>query len=299
MWSPNDRVLRIRLTNLKQPYFSHLKPLKIIGAVLLVGVLTLLTQVGGLVYLGSLLVNKPIRKRTTKKGVAFLLKFSSFIILYLVTTLLIVPLLAKPFGRVPLPLTETRHLRPINVLTCVLNRHYVRPELGRVALDVAESMNEKYPGAVVNYLDANFPFFNGFPLMPHLSHKDGKKLDLAFCYQDSETQQPTNRAPSFIGYGICEEPLSGEENTAAFCAEKGYWQYSVLKQVVPQSSKSRFLFDAPRTQTLVQLFAARPAIGKIFIEPHLKSRLHLSSPKIRFHGCRAVRHDDHLHVQLN
>ncbi len=33
-------------------------------------------------------------------------------------------------------------------------------------------------------------------------------------------------------------------------------------------------------------------------KPHLKTRLKLSSAKIRFHGCQAVRHDDHIHVQL-
>ncbi|MFT5619364.1 MAG: hypothetical protein ACI85I_002607, partial [Arenicella sp.] len=41
------------------------------------------------------------------------------------------------------------------------------------------------------------------------------------------------------------------------------------------------------------------AYGKVFIEPHLKTRLGLENySKIRFHGCQAVRHDDHIHVQL-
>ena len=39
-------------------------------------------------------------------------------------------------------------------------------------------------------------------------------------------------------------------------------------------------------------------ISKIFIEPHLKKRMNLKNPKIRFHGCRAVRHDDHIHLQI-
>ena len=60
----------------------------------------------------------------------------------------------------------------------------------------------------------------------------------------------------------------------------------------------KYRFDEERTKALVLLFAANQSIGKIFIEPHLKQRLHLTSNKIRFHGCRAVRHDDHLHVQL-
>ena len=41
------------------------------------------------------------------------------------------------------------------------------------------------------------------------------------------------------------------------------------------------------------------AIKKIFIEPHLKTRWGLKNyQKIRYHGCHAVRHDDHIHVQL-
>ena len=35
----------------------------------------------------------------------------------------------------------------------------------------------------------------------------------------------------------------------------------------------------------------------IFIEPHLKNRLKIGNNRIRFHGCKAVRHDDHIHFQ--
>ena len=174
----------------------------------------------------------------------------------------------------------------------------MRPELKQAAQKVANQMNEKFPGTTVNYLDANFPFLDRFPLIPHLSHNDGKKLDLAFFYEDSQTGNDTNKAPSWIGYGVCEDPLPGEENTAKFCGQQGYWQYSFLTAVVPQSNKGDFTFDAQRTRALVNLLASSEEIGKIFIEPHLKQRLGLKSDKIRFHGCQAVRHDDHIHMQL-
>jgi murein endopeptidase len=67
---------------------------------------------------------------------------------------------------------------------------------------------------------------------------------------------------------------------------------------MPQGSKGDFLFYPQKTKALVELFANDSRIGKIFIEPHLQLRLHITSNKIRFHGCRAVRHDDHIHVQL-
>jgi len=259
--------------------------------------LTILTQIGGIVYLVSLLTQKFIDKRVKRKPLRMVSKLSAFLILYLISTFAIVPLLAKPFGRVAMPFTENNNLRPLNILTCLLNRHYVQPELKEVAFDVAAQMNKKHPGTIVNYLECNFPFFDGFPLIPHLSHNDGKKLDLAFMYLDKSGRQ-TNETPSFIGYGVNEEPRSSEKNMPEYCSEKGYWQYSFLSSIIPQGNKSDFIFDDTRTKYMVNLFASNPSIDKIFIEPHLKTRLNLSSEKIRFHGCQAVRHDDHLHVQL-
>ena len=159
-------------------------------------------------------------------------------------------------------------------------------------------MNETHPGTVTNYLDANFPFIDQFPLWPHLSHNDGKKLDLSFQYNESATGQITNDIPSLIGYGICEEPADGEENKPLYCSGKGNWQYNLLRDIVPQINKLKFTFDDSRTRAIVNSFAAQEALEKIFIEPHLKTRLGLTSSKIRFHGCQAVRHDDHIHVQL-
>lgn len=268
------------------------------GRTIIFLVLTVLTQIGGLVYVINFstygFINRKVNNTWLRKGC----KLASFILLYTVATFIIVPVLAKPFGRVRLPIRPTNNLSPLTFLTCLLNRNYVRKDLKEVALQVAGEMNSRYPGTVINYLDGNFPFFNGFPLFPHLSHNDGRKLDLAFCYKDRQTMQETNATPSPIGYGICEEPTETEKNTAAFCAEEGYWQYSFLKTVMPQGSKNDFLFYAQKTKALVELFANDSRIGKIFIEPHLKTRLQITSDKIRFHGCQAVRHDDHLHVQL-
>lgn len=272
--------------------------IKVSLTIVLFCLLTVLTQVGGLVYLFSILIHKLTDRWTSNNYLKATYRFTSFLTLYLLSTFFIVPSIAKHFGRVPLPLTETNHLQPLNILTCLLNRNYVRPELKQTAFEVAKKMNDKFPGTTTNYLDANFPFIDKFPLIPHLSHNDGKKLDLSFCYLDTKTGEPTNECPSFIGYGICEEPRPNEKNIANFCADKGYWQYSFLTKVISQESKQDFTFDRYKTRELVNLFATQQAIGKIFIEPHLKIRLHLTSDKIRFHGCQAVRHDDHIHVQL-
>lgn len=260
--------------------------------------LTIVTQIGGFVFLLSLLLYNKINHISPSSIVRTSIKVLSFVILYLILTFIIIPPIAKVFGRVALPITETNHVKPLTFLTCLLNRHYVRPELKQATFSIAKKLHHNNPSTVVNYLDGNFPFINKFPLFPHLSHNDGKKLDLAFYYTDNLTGQQSNDCPSFIGYGICEEPLPHEENKPAFCKEKGYWQYSFLTKVIPQKNKPRYKFDETRTKELLSYLIENASIGKIFLEPHLKTRLQLSSPKIRFHGCQAVRHDDHIHIQL-
>jgi hypothetical protein len=260
--------------------------------------LTILTQIGGVVYLLHFTTYRFINRKVNNQWLRRLSKGATFVLFYLMATFLIVPILAKPFGRVQLPVSTTNSLRPLTFLTCLLNRNYVRKDLRDVAFGVASEMNRKYPGTVVNYLDANFPFIKGFPLFPHLSHNDGKKMDLSFCYKNKQSLIDTNDVPSPIGYGICEEPIGAEKNTPQYCADNGYWQYSFLKSIMPQGGKDDFVFHAEKTKYLVQLFAKNDRIGKIFIEPHLQTRLQLTSDKIRFHGCQAVRHDDHIHVQL-
>lgn len=168
----------------------------LIGRAFLFLLLTLFTQIGGIVYLITLAGFKVIDRNISGRKAAAMAKFSSFILFYLISTFLILPLLAKPFGRVPLSITIRHHLKPLTVWTCLLNRNYVRPELKNLAEQVAMEMDKKFPGTVTHYLDANFPFINKFPLPPHLSHNDGKKLDLAFCYLDSKTGTQTSGVPS-------------------------------------------------------------------------------------------------------
>jgi murein endopeptidase len=53
-----------------------------------------------------------------------------------------------------------------------------------------------------------------------------------------------------------------------------------------------------RLGAMLRWLADDPRVGRMFLEPHLEARLGVSSTKIRFQGCRAARHDDHLHVEL-
>lgn len=59
-----------------------------------------------------------------------------------------------------------------------------------------------------------------------------------------------------------------------------------FKMVLNHHFEWTFFVDTPRTH-------------KIFIEPHEKQKLSLTSKyKIRIHGCKAIRHDDHIHLEV-
>lgn len=268
------------------------------GIIAMIFILTVLTQVGGIALILSIMIGSRLNRNINRVWQRIGIQIGSFFVVYLLFVFAIVPAMAKPLGRVPLPLFELKGVRPANALTFLLNRNYVRPELKRIVFNTADFVNKKYPGSTLNYLDASFPFINKFPLFPHLSHNDGKKLDVSFFYKDSATNQETKEVPSWIGYGVCEEPMPGEVNRPEECGQKGFWQYSLLREYISQSEKRNFMFDAIRTKSLVNAFANEKNVGKILIEPHLKNRLKLTSSKIRLHGCNAVRHDDHIHVQL-
>ncbi len=258
--------------------------------------LTLLTQIGGLVWLVALGISKWLRGR-------FRLRFLNvlvFLVLYLFATAVAVPLAARRLGRVPLPVFANPHLKPENGLFALLNRHYVRPELRRALEDVALQMQARYPGAVVWYMDANFPFIDGYPLEPHFSHKDGKKVDIAFYWKDKTSGKLLDGTPSPIGYGACAEPLPGEYDYAADCESKGYWYISLDKTLAePFFDKNKCSFETAMTSELARLLAEHPVVGKILIQTHLEKRLGLERyDKFRQQGCKAARHDDHFHVQI-
>ncbi|MFD2566366.1 hypothetical protein [Pseudotenacibaculum haliotis] len=252
--------------------------------------LTLITQIGGVIYLFSVLIIKRKKKRYRLK------RFLVFASLYLFATYLVVPNTSSFIsGRVQVQ-TNT-HMRAHNFLTGLLNRNYVSKDLHESLIDIASKVNNRFHEIQLIYLDANFPFFDGFPLLPHLSHNDGKKIDISFIYND-QNGIITNRKPSNSGYGVFEEPKENEFDQTKECKEKGAWQYDYPKYLTFGVHKELSL-NEKATKELVELFTQNPKVKKVFIEPHLKRRLRLSSSKIRFQGCKAVRHDDHIHVEIN
>jgi hypothetical protein len=113
--------------------------------------------------------------------VGFLL-FAGF---YGLLHVVVVPPLAALGGRVPLPCAAEpdRPFAAAHPLFCRLDRHYVDPRLVVLMTTMSREIAREYPGTITLYLDGNFPFLNGFPLLPHLSHSDGRKLDIAYYYR--------------------------------------------------------------------------------------------------------------------
>ena len=269
---------------------GRISGLLLFGAVVL---LTVTTQVGGILLLASLKLLKKVRagNRLGLWG----LRCAAFLAIYIATIVLGVPFLASLNGRVPLPwfASEEQPLKPANLGFCLLARNYVRPQLRDLLERVSEKISKSLPGSTVIYLDANFPFMNGFPLLPHLSHRDGKKVDLAYFYLDRETREMLDGPPSPIGYWAYEQPAPGEPIPCRNIRSPLRWNFESIQPLFAFAE-----MDRQRTKKLLQVLIEEPAIQKIFIEPHLKTRLGLSSGKVRFQGCRAARHDDHIHAQI-
>lgn len=180
-------------------------------------------------------------------------------------------------------------------MSVILNRNYVKPELN-VILSKLESL-ASYENANIHYLDANFPFLDGFPLLPHLSHNDGKKLDISLVYE-SPSGKLSDKQKSVSGYGVFEGPKDGEPDQIATCKKEGYFQYDYSKYLTFGEINEDLRFSETGTEFIIQAILKMDNLEKLFIEPHLKQRLKLNHPKIRYHGCGAVRHDDHIHIQI-
>jgi hypothetical protein len=98
--------------------------------------LTVLTQIGGIVWLISLYIRKRFELKWHKSTIVFLS-------LYIVVSAFIAPPLASLNNRVSLPLSG--NLAPLTMVTYILNRQYVTPSLKAQIMEVANKMEGLYP----------------------------------------------------------------------------------------------------------------------------------------------------------
>ena len=251
--------------------------LRVLGHAGVVTLLTILTQLGGIAWLLALLLS---RLRAGTFLALFLLIYGGFWIGARTA--------ASEIGRVAIPCIDPGpgHVAALSPVYCAMNRSYVTLETAAVAEGLAEHMETRFPGTRTRVLDAGFPFLDGFPLLPHLSHDDGRKFDLALWYEGGGTRSP-------IGYFAFEQPRAGDPQP---CDTVGplRWNFARLQPHFP----AKPLDEARTAEALRWLSGNLPPDGKVFLEPHLVRRLGVEAPNVRFQGCRAARHDDHIHVQI-
>lgn len=261
--------------------------------------LTTVTQIGGIAMLIGWLLVRLLGRSRIGGWRRFGAVAAAFLAVYAVLTLFVVPPLAALLGRVPLlcGFSAERGYAAASPIYCALNRNYVDPRMAALLARLARHMAEAYPGTRTLYLDANLPFINGFPLIPHLSHDDGRKLDLAFYYADGSGAYLPGVARSPVGYWAFEKP---DPRDAPACPKtSGFslrWDMEWLQPLLPD-----FRLDTDRTRAALNwLVSAGREFGveRVLLEPHLAKRLGVSSPLLRFQGCQAARHDDHVHVQI-
>ncbi|MDJ0612382.1 MAG: hypothetical protein QNJ29_01800 [Rhizobiaceae bacterium] len=163
---------------------------------------------------------------------------------------------------------------------------------------MANAVATSFPETKSLTLDANFPFLDGFPMLPHISHDDGKKLDIAFKYKDHNGKYVRGKTASPIGYWHFSRARKGE----VFAQCPSQWltlRWDMRWFQVFNDAELRL--EPKRTATAIKFLtknSQRFGIERILLEPHLKQRFWSKSDRIRFQGCRAARHDDHFHFQI-
>jgi len=179
--------------------------------------------------------------------------------------------------------------RPVNVSYCLLGRNYVTLAARSVVVDAAGKMAARYPGFVLFYMDASGADGRR-PFAPHLSHGDGREVDLALVY-DSRDGRPLAKPPTPTGYYANINPRPGDPLPCRNV--KG------SQRAADPPPDAPWRLDEPRTRDLATTLIQDTRVKRIFLEPHLKLRLGLGDQsKVRFQGCWAGRHDDHIHVDV-
>jgi hypothetical protein len=169
-----------------------------------------------------------------------------------------------------------------------------RPRARDALAAMADRLAADFPGRRISYLDSGFPFFAWFPMLPHLSHGDGRKVDVALLFLDPGTGHPVHgRAPSPIGYWGYVLPARGAVLPCDGRPSWLRWDFDWLQPLLPELH----LDEAAQAALLKEMAESRQVV-RVLAEPHLTARLGADHPKIRFQGCDAARHDDRIHGEF-
>ncbi len=262
--------------------------------------LTALTQIGGVALIVALIVGGLLGRHGRSPIACWLIAGVLFAATYSLVSFVAVPPLAAALGRQALPCWELQGYgyAARSKLTCLLNRHYALPSVHVVLDDLSAALRARHPDTVVAFLDAGFPFGDRFPMLPHLSHDDGRRIDLAFFYGNADGRYRPLKTPSPIGYWAFEAPVAEEPQPCRGNDEPITlrWDMTALQPLWPP-----LVLDEARTAGMVRWLVSdgrKSGVRSVLLEPHLKARWRISSDAVKFQGCHAARHDDHIHVKV-
>ena len=272
----------------------------IFSKVILFFLLTVLSQIGGLIFLLWIITFHRIKPNIVNLWIRRMTNVFGFITFYLLFVIAIIPALAQLQDRAPLPMSKSGNLVPVTFWNVLLFRNYIIKSGKEKMVKIADEFAQKHPGLKVKYMDCNYPFNFNFiknkntwilkGLLPHKTHV-GDVADIALIFND-KNGQPSNQTRTFFGYGGSEEPGPHEFNRPQMCDKKN-WQYSFMYRNIP---KKDIHMNGPLTRDLILLFR-KYAYSTIFIETHLQQRLKLKG-SYGCAKCKGVRHDDHFHVKF-
>lgn len=196
-------------------------------------------------------------------------------------------------GLVSLPCDESEPMAPAHPQYCRRGRVFVRPEVREALIETAREMERRFPGTRMIFMDASGA--DGVvPFEPHLSHGDGRQADIMLFYTELDGAPITGRPPGSRpnGYGAYEPPRPGDPQPC-----RGVDRPNDDRD--PPANRA-WRLDEDRSRALTEILVADERVRRILIEPHLERRWELEDePRLRFAGCQAARHDDHLHVDFN
>lgn len=194
-------------------------------------------------------------------------------------------------GLVRLPCDKDGAIRPALQHYCKKDRNFVTPTARQAMHDAARKLAAQFPGVAITYTEASWP--SGVrPMPPHLSHGDGRQVDISVFYQSLDGKPLAAPEHGWNGFGAFEPPRRESERMK--CPPGS----NHAKGEDPPTDR-KWRLDEARTRALLKIFVEDQRVRRVLLEPHLKTRFgYAGHPKIRFAGCNAARHDDHLHVDF-
>jgi len=275
------------MKNLLLGPFAQQSRTAVLFRILLVLLLTVFTQIGGLCIWPTLSLNRD------NIGWKYRLQRWFYPIgAYLLGCLVLMPSLAPLWSMTPLPCDSSHYLQPRTSLTCLMNRQYLKSDSATSIIKVSQRMQRIYPRSRMHYFDANFPI-PYMHMLPHLNHSKGDALDLSFLWRTPKGKafSPSPSPIGYLGFAKPDQPRVCHSQDIyriwGSLALKLRWDFNFLQPLFPNRE-----LDIIKNKTLISFLSQQAGVRFITIEPHLHPLL--SHKKVIANSCKLARHDDHM-----